>query len=87
MRRVDIFDSGFLYIESRQTPMHVGGVNLFQFPKGANRNVFMRRLGDAYRSVREFRMATTSASPIRQASRRNPSSSFGSECVCASATI
>jgi len=55
MRRIDLADASFLYLESRETPMHVGSVHLFRFPKGANRERFMARLGDAYRSAREFR--------------------------------
>ena len=55
MRRIDLADASFLYLESRETPMHVGGVNLFTFPKGVNRERFMNRLGDAYRSATEFR--------------------------------
>ncbi len=35
--------------------MHVAGVNLHEFPKGANRRKFMERLGDAYRSTTELR--------------------------------
>jgi diacylglycerol O-acyltransferase len=55
MRRIDLFDASFLYLESRETPMHVGGINLFTFPKGANRQRFMRQLGEAYRSTTDLR--------------------------------
>lgn len=55
MRRIDLNDAGFLYLESRETPMHVGGVNLFTYPARVNQERFMARLGDAYRSAREFR--------------------------------
>ena len=55
MRRIDLADASFLHLESRETPMHVGGVNLFTFPRGANQERFMARLGDAYRSATEFR--------------------------------
>lgn len=55
MRRIDLNDAGFLYLESRETPMHVGGVNLFTFPTRVNQERFMARLGDAYRSATKFR--------------------------------
>jgi diacylglycerol O-acyltransferase len=55
MRKIDLNDAAFLYLESRETPMHVGGVNLFTFPARVNRERFMARLGNAYRSAREFR--------------------------------
>lgn len=55
MRRIDLFDAGFLYMESRETPMHVGGVNLFTFPKGANSRRFMQRLSDAYQSTTDLK--------------------------------
>lgn len=55
MRRIDLADASFLYLESRETPMHVGGVNLFSFPPRVNRERFMARLGDAYRSAEEYR--------------------------------
>jgi diacylglycerol O-acyltransferase len=55
MRRIDLNDAGFLYLESRETPMHVGGVNLFTYPARVNQERFMARLGDAYRSATEFR--------------------------------
>lgn len=55
MRRIDLNDAGFLYLESRETPMHVGGVNLFTFPARVNQQRFMARLGDTYRSATEFR--------------------------------
>ena len=34
MRRIDLADLGFLLMERRQTPMHVGGVNLLYPPQG-----------------------------------------------------
>ena len=33
MRRMPITDAFFLLAESRRTPMHVGGLNLFTLPK------------------------------------------------------
>ena len=35
--------------------MHVAGLNLFQFPKGAHQRKFMARLRDSYRSTTELR--------------------------------
>lgn len=55
MRRIDLADAAFLYVESRETPMHVGGINLFEFPKGVNQQKFIKRLADAYRSTTDLR--------------------------------
>ncbi len=55
MDRIDLADAGFLYLESREAPMHVAGVNLHEFPKGANSRKFMARLDEAYRSTTELR--------------------------------
>jgi len=55
MRRIDLTDAAFLYVESRETPMHVGGINLFEFPEGADEQRFIRRLADAYKSTTELR--------------------------------
>ena len=55
MRRIDMNDAAFLYVESRETPMHVGGINLFEFPEGADEQKFMKRLADAYLSTTELR--------------------------------
>jgi len=55
MRRINLLDSGFLIMESRETPMHVAGVNLFTLPERANPQRFMTRLGEVYSSAEEFR--------------------------------
>jgi diacylglycerol O-acyltransferase len=53
--RIDLLDAGFLHLETREAPMHVAGLNLFEFPKGANQRKFMARLGETYRSSTELR--------------------------------
>jgi len=53
--RIDLLDSGFLYLESRDAPMHVAGLNLFEFPARVHERKFMARLGDSYRSTAELR--------------------------------
>ena len=55
MDRIDLLDSGFLYLESPETPMHVAGVNLFKLPPRVHERKFMARLGDSYRSTTELR--------------------------------
>ncbi len=55
MRRTELTDAAFLYVESRETPMHVGGINLFEFPEGADEQKFIRRLADAFLSTTELR--------------------------------
>ena len=54
MQKIGLSDASFLYFESRETPMHVGDVKLFTFPQGSNRERFMARLGEVYRSAEEF---------------------------------
>ena len=55
MRRVSMLDASFLHLESRETPMHVAGLNLFTLPEGADEREFMRELSQVLRSVKEFR--------------------------------
>ena len=55
MDRIELLDSGFLYLESPETPMHVAGVNLFKYPARMHERKFMERFGDVYRSTTELR--------------------------------
>ena len=55
MDRIDLLDSGFLYLESREAPMHVAGLNLLEFPPRVHERKFMARVGDSYRSATELR--------------------------------
>lgn len=55
MRRVSMLDASFLHLESRETPMHVAGLNLFTLPEGADEREFMHELSQVLRSVQEFR--------------------------------
>ncbi|MEE4278992.1 MAG: wax ester/triacylglycerol synthase family O-acyltransferase [Halieaceae bacterium] len=41
MKRLDLTEAGFLLLEKRETPMHVGGVNLFTLPEGADEQSFL----------------------------------------------
>ena len=52
---MSLLESGFLLLETPETPMHVGGVSLFKFPDRVNRRTFMARLADSYRSTIELR--------------------------------
>ena len=36
-------DAAFLHVEFRVTPMHVGGINRYEFPEGADEQKFIRR--------------------------------------------
>jgi len=49
MKRLDLTEAGFLLLEKRETPMHVGGVNLFTLPEGATETEF---LADVVASLR-----------------------------------
>ncbi|MEO0437702.1 MAG: wax ester/triacylglycerol synthase family O-acyltransferase [Pseudomonadota bacterium] len=55
MRRVDLTSTGFLLLEKRETPMHVGGVNLFSYPKGVNKQSFLEDVVERLRDCRDFR--------------------------------
>lgn len=55
MRRIDLASAGFLLLEKRETPMHVGGVNLFTLPEGADEQEFLAVLIEQLRSCSEFR--------------------------------
>jgi len=44
MQRLSLLDSSFLIGESRETPMHTGGVSLYQYPKGVNKREFLSSL-------------------------------------------
>ena len=55
MRRMPVTDAFFLLNETRETPMHVGGVNLYTLPRGANEQDFLRELGDLLRQECEMR--------------------------------
>ena len=55
MDRIDLLDSGFLYLETPETPMHVAGLSLFEFPERVQQRKFMARLCEGYRSTTELR--------------------------------
>ena len=47
MQRLGLLDLAFLVNESRETPMHVGGVSLYTLPEGADEQTFLQGLADA----------------------------------------
>jgi WS/DGAT/MGAT family acyltransferase len=49
MRLMSISDAFFLINESRETPMHVGGVNLYTLPPGVDEQTFLGELLDLLR--------------------------------------
>jgi diacylglycerol O-acyltransferase / wax synthase len=48
-------DASWLYVESRETPMHVAGLIYFQLPSGAGRDYLQKMLQD----FRKFKVATS----------------------------
>jgi WS/DGAT/MGAT family acyltransferase len=54
MKRLSLIDSAFLMLESRETPMHVGGFNLFTLPEGADEQQFLHGLADGMRTSDEL---------------------------------
>jgi diacylglycerol O-acyltransferase len=55
MRRIDIADSGFLFLEKRETPMHVGGIHLLTIPPGVDEQEFLTNLLQVLRTQEEYR--------------------------------
>ena len=55
MKRLDLTEAGFLLLEKRETPMHVGGVNLFTLPDGADENTFLADVESRLRESTDLR--------------------------------
>ena len=55
MRRIELADAGFLLAEKRETPMHVGGINLFSLPNGVNEKEFLKDVMAVLRSAEDYR--------------------------------
>lgn len=55
MRPISLPDASFLLAEKRQTPMHVGGLHLYTFPKGVKRHQFIADLLDLLRTDEPYR--------------------------------
>jgi len=56
MRKLNFMDTGFLLAETRETPMHVGGVTLYTLPEGADERTFLHDLADTLRNVDEYQI-------------------------------
>jgi WS/DGAT/MGAT family acyltransferase len=50
MKKLTMADTAFLIAESREAPMHVGGINLFTLPPGVNEQEFLHGLAAGLRS-------------------------------------
>jgi diacylglycerol O-acyltransferase len=55
VERIGLLGSGFLYLESPESPMHVAGLNLFRFPTRVHQRKFMSGVDATYRSSEELR--------------------------------
>ncbi|WP_241263211.1 WS/DGAT/MGAT family O-acyltransferase [Parahaliea mediterranea] len=55
MRRIPMADAGFLYMERRQTPMHVGGLHLFTLPTGVDEARFLLEVKEVLRLEEAYR--------------------------------
>jgi diacylglycerol O-acyltransferase len=53
--RLSLLDSNFLMAENRETPMHVGGVSLYTYPKGADKRRFLAGLREILVSCDDLR--------------------------------
>lgn len=54
MKKLSLVDKGFLLGESREMPMHVGGVALYTLPDGANEQEFLHDLAQNMRSSKKL---------------------------------
>lgn len=54
MKKLSLIDTGFLLSETRETPMHVGGISLYTLPEGANEQEFLHGLADNLRDLDKF---------------------------------
>jgi diacylglycerol O-acyltransferase len=53
--RLSLLDANFLMAENRETPMHVGGINLYRYPKGVNKSEFLAGLKEILLSTEDLR--------------------------------
>jgi diacylglycerol O-acyltransferase len=53
--RLSLLDANFLMAENRETPMHVGGINLYRYPKGVNKSEFLAGLREILLSAEDLR--------------------------------
>ena len=51
MKKLSMVDKGFLIGESREQPMHVGGLNLYTLPEGADEQSFLEGLAQNMRDA------------------------------------
>ena len=51
MKKLSFVDKGFLMTETREMPMHVGGVSLYTLPEGADEHEFMHSLAKNVRNA------------------------------------
>ncbi|MEQ9465623.1 MAG: wax ester/triacylglycerol synthase family O-acyltransferase [Haliea sp.] len=71
MRAISLADAGFLMMEKRETPMHVGGLHLFNFPEGVNQRQFLQEALEVLRIQEDYRrpfgeyVTTGRAGPLR----------------------
>ncbi|NNL10244.1 MAG: wax ester/triacylglycerol synthase family O-acyltransferase, partial [Pseudomonadales bacterium] len=54
MKKLGLLDKAFLLTESRQTPMHVGGLSLFNLPRQANEQEFLHELAAGLSNAQEL---------------------------------
>ena len=59
MDRLNLLESGFLYLEAPETPIHVAGLNLFRLPARVSQQKFLGKVVDLYKSTSELRKPFT----------------------------
>ncbi|MBT8138215.1 MAG: wax ester/triacylglycerol synthase family O-acyltransferase [Gammaproteobacteria bacterium] len=54
MKKLGLLDKAFLLTESRQTPMHVGGLSVFNLPRQVNEQEFLHELAAGLSNAQEL---------------------------------
>nr|WHV03936.1 putative wax ester synthase/acyl-CoA:diacylglycerol acyltransferase [uncultured bacterium] len=54
MKKLSLLDTAFLFTESRQTPMHVGGLSVFNLPKQVDEQEFLHELAAGLSNASEL---------------------------------
>jgi diacylglycerol O-acyltransferase len=55
MRKISLADASFLFLEKRETPIHVAGLLLCTLPENVKQRTYMKQLDKIFRNVGEFR--------------------------------
>jgi hypothetical protein len=57
MKQLGGMDASFLYLETAETPMHIGGLSLFELPEGYDGNFYEAAIKQTSRAVSKTKQA------------------------------